>query len=148
MAASEVTKIRPEDHSIPEAAAGAERACILIAFIAPLALTHPLLTAPYMSPTAAYTLISEITTAWNWDAPLAPLMIWIRTSLYQTCLGVKSLPPLDMADHITVGRQNLQRNLVPRIPAGPVTPSPTYTVHQAQQLAQSYPSKNNIPAES
>ena len=52
-----------------------------------------------------------------------------------------------MADHITVGRQALQRQLVPRITAGPATPSPTYIMHQAQQAAQAAPKKKKIPAE-
>ena len=52
-----------------------------------------------------------------------------------------------MADHITVGRQNLQRQLVPHIPAGPATPDPTYIVHQAQQVTQAAPAKKKIPAE-
>ena len=63
-------------------------------------------------------------------------MKWLRESLNQTPPGVKSLPPLEMADRIMVGRQNLQRQLVPHIPAGPVTPALTYIVHQAQQVAQ------------
>ena len=74
-------------------------------------------------------------------------MRWIRASLYQIFPGVNSLPPLDMADHITVGRQNLQRQLVPRIPAGPATPALTYIFHQAQQVAQSDTEKKKIPAE-
>ena len=82
MAATEVSNIRPEDHSIPGGVAGAKRASIPLACIAPLALTHTLLNAPYMSLAAAYTLLSARTTAWNWDAPLAPLMIWLRASLY------------------------------------------------------------------
>ena len=80
-AASEVTKLRPEDHSIPEAAAGAEKAFVPLAYIALLALAHPLMTAPYLSPSAAYTLLSARSTVWNWDAPLAPLMRWLRASL-------------------------------------------------------------------
>ena len=83
-AATKVSNLRPEDHSIPEEATGAEIASIPIACIAPLPLIHPLLTAPYMSLAAAYTLLSAITAAWNWDAPLAPLMRWLRASLYQT----------------------------------------------------------------
>ena len=114
----------------------AERASITIACIAPLALIHLLLTAPYMSLAAAYTLFSARTAAWNWDAPLASLMIWLRASLYPTRPGVKSLPPLEIADHIKVGRQALQRQLVPRITTGPATPDPTYIVHQAQQATQ------------
>ena len=45
-AASEVAKLRPDEKSIPEAAAVAEQARIPLACIAPLALVHPLLTAP------------------------------------------------------------------------------------------------------
>ena len=77
----------------------------------PLVLAHTLLTAPYLSPAAAYTLLLERVIAWNWDAPLAPLMTWLRASLYQAYMGVKSLPPLELADHITVSRQTLQRQL-------------------------------------
>ena len=93
-AASEVTKLRPEDHSIPEAAAGAERESIPLACITPLALTHPLLTAPYMSPSAAYTLLSARTAAWNWDSSLVPLMTLLQEFLYPICPGVTSLPPI------------------------------------------------------
>ena len=125
----------------------AERARIPLTCITPLALTYPLLTAPYISPDSAYTLLSARTADWNWEAPLVPLTRWIRVSLYQTCLGVKYLPPLEMADHITVGHQNLQRQLVPHIPAGPATPDPTYIVHQAQQVTQAAPAKKKSPAE-
>ena len=75
--------------------------------IAPLVLAHPLLTAPYLSPAAAYTLLLARVTSWNWDAPLAPLITWLRASIYQACPGVNSLPPLNLADHITVNRQTL-----------------------------------------
>ena len=125
----------------------AERYHIPLACITPLALAHPLMTATYLSPAAACTFLSARATAWNWDAPIAPLMKWLRESLYQTCLGVKSLTTLDMADHIMVGRQNLQREMVPRIPAGPETPAPTYIVHQAQQATQSDPAKKKRLAE-
>ena len=76
---TEVSKIRPEDHIINEEVTGAERASRPLACIALLALIHILLTAPYMSLAAAYTLLSARTSAWNWDAPLAPLMIWLRS---------------------------------------------------------------------
>ena len=107
-AASETTKLQPDEHSITEAAAVSEQARIPLACIAPVALVHLLLTAHYLSPAAVYTFLSTRATAWSWDAPLAPLMKCLRESLFQTCPGVNSLPPLDMADHITVGRQNLQ----------------------------------------
>ena len=147
MAATEVSKLSPEYHSIPEEAAGAERVSIPLSCIAPLALIHTLLTAPYMSPAAAYTLLSERTAACNWDAPLAPLMRWLRASLYPTCSGVTFLPPLEMAYHITVGGQALKRQMVPRITAGPATPAPTYILHQAQQVSQAALAKKKIPAE-
>ena len=78
----------------------------------PLALTHPLLTAPYMSPDAASTLLSSRTAAWNWDAPLEPLLRWLRAFLYQTLPGVKYLSPLEMANHITARHQTLQKQLI------------------------------------
>ena len=46
-----------------------------------------------------------------------------------------------MADHITVGRQNLQRQLVSLTPTGPATSTPTYIVKQAQKVALAAPSK-------
>ena len=67
--------------------------------------------------------------------------------MYPTCPGVTSLPPLEMADHIAVGQQALQRQLLPRITAGHATPAQTYIVHQAQQVAQAAPEKKRIPAE-
>ena len=100
-----------------------------------------------MSLAAAYTFLSDRTAAWNWDAPFAPLMRWLRESLNQTCAGVKYLPPLEVTNHITVSHQTLQRQLVPHIPAGPSTPALTYIVHQAQQFAQAAPDKKKIPTE-
>ena len=73
-AASEINKIRPEDTGTPQAVTVTETDRIPRAYIAPLVLAHPLLTAPYLSPAAAYTILAEIVTAWNWDAPLEPLM--------------------------------------------------------------------------
>ena len=146
-AANEVRKLRPENHSFTEDVTGADRVSIQLACIAPLVLIHLLLTAPYMSPAAAYTLLSARTAAWNWDYPLAPLMKWLRASLYQTFPGVTSLPPLEMSDHITVGQQTLQRQLVLYIPAGLATPALTYIVQQAQQVAQATPANKKSPAE-
>ena len=146
-AANEVRKLRPENHSFTEDVTGADRVSIQLAYIAPLVLIHLLLTAPYMSPAAAYTLLSAKTAAWNWDDPLAPLMKWLRASLYHPFPGVTSLPPLDMADHITVGQQTLQRKLVLRIPTGLATPALTYIVQQAQQVAQATPANKKSPAE-
>ena len=122
-AATKVSKLRPEDHNIPEEVIGAERASMPLACIAPLAIIHSLLTAPYMSPAAAYTLLSAITATWNWDASLAQLIRWIRASLYPTCTVVTSLPPLDMSDHITVGQQALHQKLVLRINVGHTSPN-------------------------
>ena len=124
-----------------------ERPRIPLAYIAPLTLAHPLMTAPYLSPADAYTLFSAISTAWKRVAPLEPLMKWLRASLYQTFQGVNSLPPLDKAYHITVGHKKLQSQILPRIPTGPATPSRTYIVHQAQQVAQAAPARKKIPEE-
>ena len=140
-AASEINKIRPEDPRIPLAVTGAETARIPRACIAPIALAHPLLTAPYLLLAAAYTLLSARVTAWNWDAPLAPLMTWLRASLYQACPGVKYLPPLELANHIKVSQQELQRQLVPCTCARLSTPATTYIVQQAQPVAQAAPAK-------
>ena len=63
MAATKVSKLRTEDHRIPKEISGAERASIPLAYITPLALIHPLLTAPYISPAVAYTLLSARTAA-------------------------------------------------------------------------------------
>ena len=148
-ASTKVIKLRLEDHSIPKVETGTEIARIPLACITPLALIHPLLTAPYMSPAATYTLLSARNASWNWEAPLAPLMRWLRASLYQMCPGVPYLPPLEMYNHITVVRQTLQRQLIPRIPAGPATPAPapTYIVHQSQQVFQAALAKKKSPTE-
>ena len=71
---TKVSKLRREDHNIPEEVTGAERASIPLACITPLAIIHSFITTPYMSPSAAYTLLSEITATCNWDASLAPIM--------------------------------------------------------------------------
>ena len=130
----------------PQAITGTDTARIPRVCIAPLVLAHPLLTAPYLSPAAAYTLLSARVTARNWDASLAPLMIWLRASLYQACPVENSLPPLKLADHITISRQTLQRQLVPRARAQPATPAPTYIVKQAQ-TDQATPDKKKNPEE-
>ena len=145
-AASKISNIQPEEAGIPQAVTGAETASIQRACIAPLFLAHPLLTAPYLSPTAVYTLLLARVTAWNWDAPLAPLMTWLRASLYHACPGVSSLPPLELADHITISRQTLQSQLVPSARAHPATPAQTYIDQQAQP-AQATPAKKKNPAE-
>ena len=64
-AASEVNKLRPDKNSISKAAAVADQYRIPLAYITPIALVHPLLTAPYLSPVAAYTLLLERSTAWS-----------------------------------------------------------------------------------
>ena len=126
---------------------GADREIIPLACIAPLARTHPLLTGTYMSLAAAYTLLAERNDAWNLDAPLVPLTRWLRGSLYRTFPGVKSFPPLDMANHIMVSCQTLQRQLVPRIPTVPATPAPNCVVLQKQQVTQAVPVKKKRYAE-
>ena len=73
-------------------------------------------------------------------------MIWLRASLCVACLGVKSLPPLELADHIKVSQQKLLREMVPRTPSGPAAPSPNYII-QSQPAAQAAPAKKKVPAE-
>ena len=73
-------------------------------------------------------------------------MTWLRASLYATCPGVTSIPPLELADYITVRRQNLQIQMVPRTPSGPAAPPPTYII-QSQPAAQAAPTKKKDPAE-
>ena len=131
----------------PGVLAGAETACIPRTCIVPLALAHPLLTAPYLSPAAAYTLLSVRVTARNWDALLVPLMTCLRSSLYQARPGVKSLPPLELANHIMVSRQTLQRQMVPHTRARPATPAPIYIVQQTQPVAHTVSTKKKNPAE-
>ena len=52
-----------------------------------------------------------------------------------------------MTNHITVSRQNLHRQMIPCIPAGPATSAPTYIVDQSQQVTQAAPVKKKIPEE-
>ena len=74
-------------------------------------------------------------------------MTWIRASMYQACPGLKSLPPLDLANHIMVRRQTLQRHLVPRTCAILATTAPTYVFQQTQPVSQAAPIKKKKPAE-
>ena len=141
-----VFKLQPGETSIPEVATGAKTTRLTRACITPLLLAHPLLTAPYLSPAAAYTLLSAKVNAWKWDAPLEPLLTWLRASLYRIFPGVTSLPPLELAYHITVSRQTLQIQMVPRIPAGPAAPTPTYII-QNHPAAQAALAKKKDPAE-
>ena len=55
----EVTKLQPQDTSIPKASPVASTISLPRACIAPLTLVHPLLTAPYLSPAAAYDLLAS-----------------------------------------------------------------------------------------
>ena len=73
-------------------------------------------------------------------------MTWLRASLYKTCPGVTSLPSIDLDDHITVRRQTLQIQMVPRTPAGPAVPTPIYII-QNQPASQAAPAKKKEPAE-
>ena len=84
VADQEVAKLQPRDTSIPEASPGAATINLTRACIAPLTLAHPLLTAPYLSPPAAYALLAARVHARKWDAPLKPFMTWLRASLYAT----------------------------------------------------------------
>ena len=128
-------------HKHPEASPGAAPISLPRACIMPLALAHPLLKAPYLSPAAAYTLLAARVHAWKWDAPLKPLMTWLRASLYAACPGVTSPPPLELADHITVSRKNLLRAMVARTPSSPAAPAPTCII-QSQPASQTAPAKN------
>ena len=89
----EVAKLQPRDTSIPEASPGASTIILPRKCIAPLTLAHPLLTAPYLSPAAAYALLAVRVHAKKWDALLKHLMTWLRASLYAARPGVTSPPP-------------------------------------------------------
>ena len=105
-----------------------------------------LLKAPYLSPAVAYTLLAAKVHAEKWDAPLKPLLTWLRASLYATRPEVTSLTPLELADYITIGRQNLQKTMVPRNHSSPAAPAPTYII-QSQPAPQAAPVKKKEPAE-
>ena len=62
--ATEVAKLQPVDNIIPKKATVSDQARIPLACIVPLAFIYPLLTAPYLSPAAAYILLSARATAW------------------------------------------------------------------------------------
>ena len=142
----EVAKLQPQDTSIPEASLGASTISLSCACIAQLTLAHPLLKAPYLSPAAAYALLTARVHAEKWDAPLKPLMKWLRASLYAARPGVTPLPLLELADHITVSRQNLLKSMVPSTPSSPAAPAPMYII-QSQPASQATPAKKKEPAE-
>ena len=73
-------------------------------------------------------------------------MTWLRVSLYKTCPGVTSLPPLDLAYYITVRGQTLQIQMVLRTPAGASVPTLTYII-QNQPAAHAVLAKKKYPAE-
>ena len=133
----EVAKLQPRDTSIPEASPGAATISLPHACIAPLTLAHLILTAPYLSPAAAYALLAA-----RVDAPLKPLMTWLRASLYAARPGVTSPPPLELSDHITVSRQNMLKATVPCTPSSPAAPAPTYII-QIQPASQVAPATKN-----
>ena len=137
----EVAKLQPQDTSIPKASLGESTISLSRACIAPLTLAHPLLTALYLSPAAAYALLAAKVHAKKWDTPLKPLMTWLRSSLYAARPGVTSLPLLELADHITVGRQNLQKAMVPSNSSSSAAPAPTYKI-QSQPAPQAAPAKD------
>ena len=65
VANTEVAKLQPHDTCIPEASPEAATISITQAYITPLSLARPLLTAPYLSPAAAYTLLAARVHAWK-----------------------------------------------------------------------------------
>ena len=140
-------KLLTKDGSIDGASAVDGQDSITLAFIAPLTFVHPLLTAPYLNPDAAYTLLMARAAAWRWDVPLAPLMTCLWASLFKVCASINSLTPLKMADQITVSRHCLQHQMVPRSTLVQMAPTPTYISHQAQQAPPPAPVKKKTPAE-
>ena len=65
----------------------------------------PLLNALFTSPAAAYTLMTARAVTWQYDTRLTPLLKWMCADLFPTFSGVEVLPPLDMVNHSTIGRQ-------------------------------------------
>ena len=45
--------------------------------ITPLALVNPPITSPYIPPAAAYTLLLDSTSVWQWETTIAPHIQWI-----------------------------------------------------------------------
>ena len=84
----EAAKLQPQDTSIPEASPGAATIILPRACITLLTLVQPILTAPYLSPVAAYDILAARVHTNKWDVPLKPLMTWLRASLYATYPGV------------------------------------------------------------
>ena len=65
-AATKVAKLWPTDKRIDDAAAAvSDQACIPLACIAPLISVNLILTSPYLTPAAAYTLLAAIAASWR-----------------------------------------------------------------------------------
>ena len=65
----------------------------------------PLLNDLFLSPAAAYTLMTARAVTWQYYTRLIPLLEWMCVDLFPTFLGVDVLPPLNMVNHITIRRQ-------------------------------------------
>ena len=70
------------------------------------------------------------------------MITWLRAYLYATRPRVTSLPPLELADHITVGRQNLQKVMVPRNPSSPA--QHIRVLWGVEKLPYSYANKTDL----
>ena len=75
----------------------------------------------------------------------APTYI-IQSQPTSQALPEKKKDPRKGGNHITVSRQKLLREMVPRTPSRPAVPAPTYII-QSQPTSQAVPEKKKDPTE-
>ena len=148
-ASQALSNCTPAATNIPAFTAANDRAHLPLAALAPLQFVYPLLAAPYLYSPAAYTLLTAQAVAMRWEEKMAPLLTWIRVTLLPSFPSVTALPPIKLADHITVIQECLLQTMVPT--ATPVVSrvAPTIIMQAPQRTHQlQYRKKDTTPAES
>ena len=88
------------------------RKSLLLASLDLLQFVHLILVAPYLSPTTAHTMISAWKTVLQWEGKMVPLLTWLLVALLQSFPDAASLPPIELAGHMTVRRKRLLKKMV------------------------------------
>ena len=74
-------------------------------------------------------------------------MTWLRASLFKACSSITPLPPLNMANHITVGLHCLHQQLALSPTQAHMVPTPTYSFHPEQSSTLQAPVRNKTPTD-
>ena len=140
-AAQSLANCTPAATEIPALTTANYRAHLPLAVIAPLQFVKPLLSAPYLSPTAVYTFLTAHAAEMRWEEKMELLIPYLLATLLPSFLSATALLLLKLADHVTVSRKRLLQMMLPM--ATPVVSEGAPTIiMQAPQLMQQPQDKN------